>query len=165
VIALALSVPLATMLLAADAPTTRAPNAPVVQKVAPVKAPALIAAPPKAVARAKFGPPHVHPAATSAPAPAATPVGAPPAQPNVATAAPAPVPAPAAEDGGYDEGRLLVERKCAKCHDVSLAMQSQLTDAEWKLHMKRMANRPSAAITDDQARRIHVWLKARSARP
>jgi cytochrome c5 len=76
-------------------------------------------------------------------------------------AAPAPAPGPAAT---ADEGRLLVEHKCGKCHDVSLAFSSELSDASWKLHMKRMANRPGAAISDDQARKIHGFLKDNAAR-
>jgi len=81
------------------------------------------------------------------------PAAPPPAVPEAA--APAPGPSPASE-----EGHLLVEHKCGKCHDVSLALSSELSDANWKLHMKRMANRPGAAITDDQVRKIHDYLKS-----
>jgi len=85
------------------------------------------------------------------------PAAPPPAVPEAA--APAPEPGPASE-----EGHLLVEHKCGKCHNVSLALTSELSDANWKLHMKRMANRPGAAITDDQARKIHDYLKSNGGR-
>lgn len=90
-------------------------------------------------------------------------------------AKPEPVPPPAAAasaaaaasvpptDGNLpvsEEGRLLVEHKCAKCHDVSLSYSSELDDGSWRLHMKRMAARPGAAITDAQGRKIHEYLKS-----
>jgi hypothetical protein len=82
------------------------------------------------------------------------------------TPAPAPVPqaAPSPAPPSSEENLLLVERKCGKCHDLSLALSSSLSDANWKLHMKRMANRPGAAITEEQAARIHAFLKATADR-
>jgi hypothetical protein len=61
--------------------------------------------------------------------------------------------------GASEEDLRLVEQKCAKCHDLSLALSSSLSDANWKLHMKRMATRPGAAISEGQAERIHAALK------
>jgi hypothetical protein len=87
---------------------------------------------------------------THPPAPAPTPT---PAAAPAPALAPAPAPSP-------EDDRLLVERKCSKCHDVSLTFRAELSDAHWKLHMKRMASRPGAAITDEQAQRIHAYLKA-----
>jgi hypothetical protein len=63
-----------------------------------------------------------------------------------------------------DEDRLLVEQKCGKCHDVSLALGAELSDAAWRVHMKRMARYPGAAITDEQASRIHAHLKSTGAK-
>jgi hypothetical protein len=93
--------------------------------------------------------------AASKPATKADEQGAAPPSPE-----PAPSPAVAIAEPAYDEGRLLTEHKCSKCHDLSLAFSSALSDAHWRLHMKRMANRPGAAITEDQAHRIHEYLKA-----
>lgn len=121
-----------------------------------LKAPPLRVAP-KATARAKPLPPP--PAARAAPA-AAPPLA--PAAPAAAPSAPPPAPAPATPAPVDEEAKLLAEHKCGKCHDLALAFASELGDAQWKLHMKRMANRPSAAITDAQARRIHAYLKARA---
>jgi cytochrome c5 len=84
----------------------------------------------------------------------------PPAAPPPAAPAPAAAQVPAPGASLSEEGRLLVEHKCSKCHDVGLAYSSELSDANWKLHMKRMANRPGAAITDEQVRKIHDYLKA-----
>jgi mono/diheme cytochrome c family protein len=92
---------------------------------------------------------------------------APPAAANRAPAralAPAPTPAPAGDPANgrafLEAGLQLVERKCAKCHALSLAIGSELSPGQWKLHMKRMANRPGAAISEDQARLIHEFLQA-----
>lgn len=78
--------------------------------------------------------------------------------------APAPTPAPAGDPANgraaLEEGLQLVERKCAKCHALSLAIGSELSPGQWKLHMKRMANRPGAAISEDQAKLIHEFLQA-----
>jgi hypothetical protein len=90
------------------------------------------------------------------------------AQPAGRTDAPSPAADATAPDPGApsrpDEGSLLVEHKCAKCHDVALAYSSELSDVSWRLHMKRMAARPGAAITDEQGRKIHEYLKARADR-
>ena len=69
--------------------------------------------------------------------------------------------APAAEDLARDQ--LLLEQKCSKCHDVSQAFSAELSDAQWRGHMKRMNGRPGAAITDEQAKRIQRALRARRA--
>jgi hypothetical protein len=97
--------------------------------------------------------------AASRPAARADEQALPPSSPE-----PAPAPAVAIAEPESDEGRLLTEHKCSKCHDLSLALSSALSDAHWKLHMKRMANRPGAAITEDQAHRIHEYLKAIAGR-
>lgn len=140
---LALSLCVATTLLTSPAAPPRT-----------LKAPPLRAAP-KASARAIPQPPP--------PAARAAPPAAPALAPAAASSAPPPAPAPAAPPAPVDEeAKLLAEHKCGKCHDLALAFGSELGDAQWKLHMKRMANRPSAAITDEQARRIHAYLKARA---
>jgi len=90
-------------------------------------------------------------AAPASPAPAPTPAPAP--------AAPAPSAAAL-----HEANEALVEQKCGKCHDVSLAYSAELSDAHWRTHMKRMARVPGAAITDEQARRIHAHLKTVTGR-
>ncbi len=91
-----------------------------------------------------------------------------PAAPSKPAAAPATVASAeritAAEDAEHEAGLQLVEQKCAKCHALSLAIGTELSLPEWKLHMKRMASRPGAAISEEQARRIHEFLKAHAAR-
>jgi hypothetical protein len=83
--------------------------------------------------------------------------GSEPPAPPVSGRSP-PAPAPSAP-GTSEEDLRLVEQKCAKCHSLSLALSSSLSDANWKLHMKRMASRPGAAITEEQAERIHAVLR------
>jgi hypothetical protein len=145
---------LASLVVAADAPATGTP---------PAEPPAR-----KAVARkstpgaAKGAKPAKPEQAGSAPAASAEPQAAQEAPAPEAGSAPT-APGPASE-ADLLEGRLLTERKCSKCHDLSLALNSALDDAGWKLHMKRMANRPGAAISDEQSRRIHEFLKASAAR-
>jgi hypothetical protein len=112
-------------------------------------------APPKRAAR-KSAAGHAASPAPEAPGPTA-------GQPAAAAPAPAPGPAPApapSPSPSPEEDQLLVEQKCAKCHDASLAYTAELSDPQWKVHMKRMASRPGAAITDEQARRIHAYLNA-----
>ena len=158
---------LASLLLSADAPATgAAPAAGATAATAPVTGveptPAGGTPAKKATARksnigaaktAKKDP------AASKPAARADEQAAAPPSPE-----PAPSPAVAIAEPADDEGRLLTEHKCSKCHDLSLALSSALSDAHWKLHMKRMANRPGAAITEDQAHRIHEYLKASAGR-
>lgn len=73
-------------------------------------------------------------------------------------------PAPARSAAEAEEGEVLLRQKCAKCHELSLAWSSRLTNAQWRLHMRRMASRPGAAISDEQARKIHGALEEHRAR-
>jgi hypothetical protein len=100
----------------------------------------------------------------AAPASSPTPAPAPTPDPVAATAATAASSAAAAVAAKAEENDLLVRQKCGKCHDVSLAFSAQLTDAHWKAHMKRMARVPGAAITEEQAKRVHAHLKAVAGR-
>jgi cytochrome c5 len=72
-------------------------------------------------------------------------------------------PAPDAPPSPEEAGRLLVEQKCGKCHDASRATGAMLSEASWKAHMKRMGKFPGAAITEEQAKQIHEYLKATAA--
>jgi cytochrome c5 len=73
-------------------------------------------------------------------------------------------PAPAAEPP-EDPGKLLLESKCGKCHDVDRATGSTLSESGWKLHLKRMGKLPGAAITDGQAAQIHDYLRKSAPAP
>lgn len=72
-------------------------------------------------------------------------------------------PAPDAPPSPEEVGRLLVEQKCGKCHDASRAVSAALSESAWKAHMKRMGKFPGAAITEEQGKQIHEYLKANVA--
>jgi hypothetical protein len=98
--------------------------------------------------------------AATDPAPASSPAAAAPVPSPASVAGTAAAAAADAAAAKAEEDDLLVRQKCGKCHDVSLAFSAELSDVHWKAHMKRMARVPGAAITDEQAKRIHVHLKA-----
>jgi hypothetical protein len=52
----------------------------------------------------------------------------------------------------------LLREKCSKCHSLSRGMSTRLTTAQWKRHMKRMAVRANAGISDAQAKTILEFL-------
>ncbi|HEX9402401.1 MAG TPA: hypothetical protein VF912_20025 [Anaeromyxobacter sp.] len=162
--------PLAFALVAslklAAAPAAPAPPLPAMPSLVvpePAKekaaAPRLVGSKPASPRRAEAKP--------SSPAPKHTePALATPAAPQGAAPA-APATVASAELGAayadHEAGLQLVEQKCAKCHTLSLALGSELSAPEWKLHMKRMATRPGAGITEEQGKRIHEYLKASAA--
>ena len=76
--------------------------------------------------------------------------------------APAPDAAPAAPRDPAADDRLLAEQKCSKCHDLSRALSSALSDAEWKAHLKRMGS-AGTPVNDEQRRRIQSALRALAA--
>jgi mono/diheme cytochrome c family protein len=58
----------------------------------------------------------------------------------------------------------LFRQKCSKCHGLSLALTSGLSSEDWRRHMKKMALRPQAGISDAQAKSIIAFLKFHEAR-
>lgn len=142
-----------------------APIASAPKLIAPEPAPRSTAKPPPPRrAEPQPGPDAPRPATTGSSPSLATPARATANRAPALAPAPAPTPAPAGDPANgraaLEEGLQLVERKCAKCHALSLAIGSELSPGQWKLHMKRMANRPGAAISEDQARLIHEFLQA-----
>jgi hypothetical protein len=119
---------------------------------------------------APSNPPTAKPAAAtrSAPAPkAATPkAGAAAAKAKRATAggrAPQ-VPAGAPEAAAFtaEERSRLVREKCTRCHGFDRAVNTRLTPADWKRHLKKMSLRPNTAVSDEQASAILDFLKSYS---
>jgi hypothetical protein len=144
----AVSAALQLALAAAPDPATVKPTAP--NPAQGPKAAAKVSAPSKA-SRAK-----------AAPVPKASPARS-PRPPKAAPSAKAP-PAPGAP---YDEAARyqLVREKCVRCHGFDRAVNTRLTPADWKRHMKKMSLRPNTAISEEQASAILEFLKSYSPQP
>ena len=54
--------------------------------------------------------------------------------------------------------------KCAKCHPVSRAVNSDFDATEWKRYMKKMIRRPNSGANEEQAAEIYEFLKEYAAR-
>ncbi len=61
-------------------------------------------------------------------------------------------------------GYALFRQKCSTCHPLSRATTTRLTPAQWKRHVRRMAIRPSTALSDDQAQSIIDFLEYYASR-
>lgn len=49
--------------------------------------------------------------------------------------------------------------KCAKCHPVSRAVNSDFEAMMWKRYMKKMIRRPNSGTNEEQAAEIYEFLK------
>jgi hypothetical protein len=98
--------------------------------------------------------------ATEAPSPAPKAAGAKPARltPGKPRSAPPPDPSLATTADRVAADRLLTEQKCTRCHDLSRALSTPLTESAWHAHLKRLGS-GGAALSDEQVRRIRGYLK------
>jgi nitrate reductase cytochrome c-type subunit len=76
-----------------------------------------------------------------------------------APVAPAPVPVPAAAPDRETQYQL-VREKCVRCHGFDRAVNTRLTPADWKRHLKKMSLRPNTAVSDEQASAILEFLQS-----
>ena len=53
--------------------------------------------------------------------------------------------------------------KCAKCHTLARAINTDMTTQAWKMYVKRMMNKPDSGISPSTGRRIYQFLKFRQA--
>ncbi|HTN52423.1 MAG TPA: hypothetical protein VML50_08495 [Anaeromyxobacter sp.] len=59
---------------------------------------------------------------------------------------------------------LLFERKCSKCHSLSMALGSGDTLPRWKRYLAQMSRRPEAGLSEAQGQEILEFLRFYAAR-